>query len=82
MKYKEGDNVIIRGNDGKVKNGVIRAILPNTEMLMTPELNWEGEVYIVDCNEKASNGIRYNNTIPLENIISKLCTNQITESQT
>ena len=71
MKYKEGDTVVIKGNDGNIKRGIIRFILPNTKMLMTPTLDWNGAAYIVDCNEMSADGIRYTNTIPFENIIRR-----------
>ena len=69
MKYKKGDTVVIKGNDGKIKKGIIRSILPDTKMLMTPTLDWNGVAYIVDCNEKTIEGIGFCNTIPSDNII-------------
>ena len=69
MKYKEGDTVVIKGNDGKIKKGIIRSVLLDTKMLMMPTLDWNGAAYIVDCNEKTSDGIRFCNTIPSNSII-------------
>ena len=69
MKYKEGDAVVIKGNDGKIKKGIIRLALPDTKMLMTPIFDWNGAAYIVDCNEKTIEGIRFCNTISSDNII-------------
>lgn len=69
MEYKEGDAVVIKGNDGKIKSGVIHAVLTETKMLMMPNFDWDGAAYIVDCNEKTSEGLGFCNTIPLENII-------------
>ena len=69
MTYKEGDSVIIIGNDGRMKQGVIRMIVPEERRTDKDILPFDGDAYIVDCNEKTKDGIMYNNTIPLKNII-------------
>ena len=69
MTYKEGDSVIIIGNDGRMKQGVIRMIVPDERRTDKDILPFDGDAYIVDCNEKAKDGIRYDNIIPLKNII-------------
>lgn len=69
MTYKEGDSVIIIGNDGRMKQGVIKVIIPEEQRTDKDILPFDGDAYIVDCNEKAKDGIRYDNTIPLKNII-------------
>ena len=70
MTYKEGDSVIIYGNDGRMKQGVIKVIVPEeTRKKMIGDLPFDGDAYIVDCNEKSKDGIRYDNIIPLKNII-------------
>ena len=70
MEYKKDNIVLIKGNDNKIKKGVIRSVFPDVKMLM-PEFDWNGDAYIVDCNEKTKEGIRFCNIIPLENIIKK-----------
>lgn len=67
MIYKEGDSVIIYGNDGKMKQGVIKVIIP--EEKRNDNMPFVGDAYIVDCIEKTKDGIRYDNTIPFDKII-------------
>lgn len=66
MIYKEGDSVIIIGNDGKMKQGTVKTIIPEERKT---NKDFEGDAYIVDCNEKNKDGVRYDNIVPLKNII-------------
>ena len=69
MTYKEGDSVIIIGNDGKMKHGVIRMIVPEERRTDKDILPFDGDAYVVDCDEKIKDEIKCINIIPLKNII-------------
>ena len=69
MTYKEGDSVIIIGNDGKMKQGVIRMIVPEERRTDKDILHFDGDAYVVDCDEKIKDELRCINNIPLKNII-------------
>ena len=69
MTYKEGDSVIIIGNDGKMKQGVIRMIVPEERRTDKDILPFDGDAYVVDCDEKIKDELSCINIIPLKNII-------------
>lgn len=71
MTYKEGDSVIIIGNDGRMKQGVIRMIVPDERRTDKDILHFDGDAYVVDCDEKIKDEIKIRciNIIPLNNII-------------